>query len=387
MRIEALDMLATWATPGDRDRVMNRHMPLSERSAAVASKVLRDRIEELSAASDAVRDKFVEVGASLGLTEITKLILKTAQDKSVNGSRRAAAIKALATLDANSLQPLLKELLVDSNVDVRIASLTYLVKSAPDQSIGSLQTAIQSKEIRERQNAWDQIGTLSSDAGKKLIAEGVRSYLDGSLPRDCWLNVIEASKQKLDGDLSKLLEAKFAGLEKLKESDPKKYYEDSVDGGNVERGRTLFFTRTNLSCVRCHKVGATGGEVGPNLSELGSKKDREYLLEAIVAPNSTIAQGFETIVILDENGQTTSGILKSEDDTIVKLMDPQGAIIEIEKDSIEARRKGLSSMPADLVTKLSKRELRDLVAYLSSLDGSPAATAGLNDTEGGHKVE
>lgn len=44
-------------------------------------------------------------------------------------------------------------------------------------------------------------------------------------------------------------------------------------------------------------------------------------------------------------------------------------------------------MPADLMKYLSKRELRDLVAYLSSLDGSENATAGLDDPNGGHKVE
>jgi quinoprotein glucose dehydrogenase len=111
------------------------------------------------------------------------------------------------------------------------------------------------------------------------------------------------------------------------------------------------------------------------------------MLEAIVAPNTVIAQGFETVVILDDNGNTFSGILKSEDDAMVTLMDAQGALVKIEKNSIEGRRKGASSMPADLMKYLNKRELRDLVAYLSSLDGSENATGGLDDSNGGHKVE
>ena len=67
-------------------------------------------------------------------------------------------------------------------------------------------------------------------------------------------------------------------------------------------------------------------------------------------------------------------------------MDAQGALIKIAKDSIEERKKGLSSMPVDLLKYLNKRELRDLVAYLATLDGSPAAIAGPNDSEG-HKLE
>ena len=91
-------------------------------------------------------------------------------------------------------------------------------------------------------------------------------------------------------------------------------------------------------------------------------------------------------MILDEDGKTVSGILKTEDGKSLTLMDAQGALIKIAKDSIEERKKGLSSMPVDLLKYLNKRELRDLVAYLATLDGSSAAIAGPNDSEG-HKLE
>jgi quinoprotein glucose dehydrogenase len=67
-------------------------------------------------------------------------------------------------------------------------------------------------------------------------------------------------------------------------------------------------------------------------------------------------------------------------------MDAQGMLVKIEKETIEGRRKGVSSMPIDLLKYLNKRELRDLVAYLATLDGSPAAVAGPN-SGGGHKLE
>ena len=387
LRIEALDMLANWAKPGDRDRIMNRHQPLGDRSPEAAVKVLRQRIEELSAAPQAVSDKFLEVGAKAGLTEIAKIILVTAQDATSNGVRRGAAIKALTSLAPTSIQPHIKDLLQDTNVEVRMASLAFQVAKAPEEATKSLQQAIGSKVISERQFAWDQLASMSTTAAKGLISTGVNSYLAGTLDRDCWVNVVEAAKGKLEPDLDRKLADKLADLDKLKESDPKKHFEDCIDGGNVNQGRLLFFTRSSLSCVRCHKVGSTGGEVGPVLGALGSQKSREYLLEAIVAPNSVIAQGFETVVILDDEGKTVSGILKSEDDTILTLMDAQGALISVKKDSIEERKKGLSSMPVDLLKYLNKRELRDLVAYLSSLDGSPGAIVGPNDAQDGHKLE
>ena len=39
----------------------------------------------------------------------------------------------------------------------------------------------------------------------------------------------------------------------------------------------------------------------------------------------------------------------------------------LRKDDVDEMQAGLSGMPADLVKQLSKREVRDLVAYLSSL--------------------
>ncbi len=385
LRIEALDMLANWAKPGNRDRVMNRHLPLADRSAEVAAKVLQQRIEELSATPQAVRDKFLEVGAKAGLTEVAKILLLTAQDTKADGARRGSAIRALTSLSSDSIQPFIKDLMQDTNVDVRMASIAFLVVKAPDEATKSLKQAIGSKLIRERQFAWDQLGSMSTAAAKGLIANGVNAYLTGTLDRDCWINVVEAAKGNLEAVLEKKLADKLADLEKIKESDPKKHFEDCIDGGNVNQGRSLFFTRSSLSCVRCHKVGSTGGEVGPVLSALGSQKNREYLLEAIVTPSLVIAQGFETVVILDDEGRTISGILKSEDDLNLTLMDAQGAMITVAKDSIEERKKGLSSMPVDLLKYLNKRELRDLVAYLSSLDGSPAAVIGPNDEQGGHK--
>jgi quinoprotein glucose dehydrogenase len=251
----------------------------------------------------------------------------------------------------------------------------------------TLASAIDSTQPRERQYAWDQLGKLDLEGAKLLIAKGVGAYLDGSIANDCKLNVVEASVGKLSDALQKRLDTKLSEQAASKESSPVQFYEDCAEGGDIELGKSLFFTRSSLSCVRCHKVGSSGGEVGPALGSLGLQKSNSYLLEAIVAPNTTIAQGFETVLILDADGNTLSGILKSEDESQVTLMDAQGVLVKIDKESIEARRKGASSMPADLMKYMNKRELRDLVAYLKSLDGSPSATAGLNESEGGHKLE
>jgi len=94
----------------------------------------------------------------------------------------------------------------------------------------------------------------------------------------------------------------------------------------------------------------------------------------IVDANNDIAKGFDSIVLVLTDGQTKTGILKSEDAKEVRLMTAEGHLIAVPKDQIDERRRGLSAMPADLVDKMSRSELRDLVEFLANLreeHGSP----------------
>ena len=144
-------------------------------------------------------------------------------------------------------------------------------------------------------------------------------------------------------------------------------WSETLHGGNAEKGRKIFFENSEVSCLRCHKVQGTGGEVGPDLTGIGGKQKREYLLEAIVEPDKQIAKGYETVVLTLNDGKVKSGILKSEDKKEVRLMTPEGEILVVPVEEIDTRARGPSAMPADLVKHLSRRDLRDLVEFLSSL--------------------
>ena len=143
-------------------------------------------------------------------------------------------------------------------------------------------------------------------------------------------------------------------------------FREALSGGDGSRGRTIFFEKTEVSCVRCHKVGDTGGEVGPNLTTIGLKP-RKYLLESIADPNKVIAEGFDTVVAITDDGLVHTGIVKDQDDTTITLVNADGKVIVLDKDSIDEQVPGRSSMPEDLVKQLTPREMRDLVEYLSTL--------------------
>jgi putative heme-binding domain-containing protein len=138
-------------------------------------------------------------------------------------------------------------------------------------------------------------------------------------------------------------------------------------GGDADNGRRLFFYKQELSCLRCHKVNGEGGEVGPEMKGIGTRQKRDYLLESIVDPNKQIAKGYDSVLLVLNNGQTRAGVLKGEDAKEIRLMTAEGKLVTVAKDEVDERHPGKSAMPEDVIKKLSKSELRDLVEFLAGL--------------------
>ena len=95
-----------------------------------------------------------------------------------------------------------------------------------------------------------------------------------------------------------------------------------------------------------------------------------------MVPNKDIAEGFAQQIIITDEGDQITGIVKEENDEVVKLMDSDGKVVTVEKDAIDGRKTGKSSMPEDVVQQLSQSEIRDLVEYLVWRRTKPAAGEG-----------
>ncbi len=138
-------------------------------------------------------------------------------------------------------------------------------------------------------------------------------------------------------------------------------------GGDAENGRRIFFYKQETSCLRCHKVNGVGGEVGPEMKGLGARQNRDYILESIVDPNKQIAKGYDSVLLVLNNGQTRTGVLKGEDAKEIRLMTAEGKLITVAKSDVDERHPGKSAMPQDEIKHLSKSELRDVVEFLAGL--------------------
>ncbi len=370
MRIEALDMLAKWSKPGVKDRVLGSYRPTEPRPIKVAADALSTRVDALMTANDLVREKAIEVSATLGLKKIVPLLIQRAADTDRSPAVRANALRSLARLDQKQALKIAKQVKMLPATELLPAALEVLAAIDATASLGTFITATESRVMGIRQLGWDLLAKLDAPKSTAAIVAGVQKYLDGTLPQDVHLNVLEAAQGRIGAELTAAITEHDRAIAA---ADPLGPWLVSLHGGDPGNGSKLFFEKTEVSCLRCHQVDRAGGEVGPKLSTIGKQRDRRYLLESICLPNSQIAKGFETAVIANDLGQVFTGIVKTENDDYVELILSNGSQERIYIDDIEARRKGNSSMPDDLVKLMSRRELRDMVAYLASLQIDPRA--------------
>jgi putative membrane-bound dehydrogenase-like protein len=137
--------------------------------------------------------------------------------------------------------------------------------------------------------------------------------------------------------------------------------------GNPDRGRKVLFNTEKSLCLKCHRIGDQGERIGPELTGIGSRFSRIYILESILEPSRTIAPSFGTIVVALKNGKVLTGVKVSETQTTLTLADNQGQKHTIARTDIEEQTPSpLSTMPEGLEKRLTEEELVDLIASLMS---------------------
>ncbi|MFO0945854.1 MAG: PVC-type heme-binding CxxCH protein [Planctomycetota bacterium] len=143
--------------------------------------------------------------------------------------------------------------------------------------------------------------------------------------------------------------------------------EPQLAGGNALQGK-LVFQGKKAACATCHRVGAQGGIIGPDLSTIGKIRTARDLAEAIAFPSASLARGFQTYTVVLENGEVHSGVLSRETADAVFLRTAQRNEVRLPRKEIESiAPSDVSVMPQGLDRTLSIEEFRDLVAYLESL--------------------
>ncbi len=360
LRVEALEMLAEWAVPPLRDKIVGLHRPLAPRDGAVAAAALQPLLAQISQdAPNSVRLAATRTATALGVKQGDSFV--TLADTALAPEIRAEALNTLALQKSARLPDAFKLALADKNETVRLAALR--LPGGADTT--TLLATLGKGSMAEKQAALAALATSTDPAADDALAKQLDRLIAGQAEKELQLDILEAAAKRT----APAVKERGQRFEKSRDAkDALAPWRETLFGGNAAAGRKTFVERQDAACLRCHKVNGEGGEVGPELKGLGQKQAREAILESILFPNKNIAPGFENVVVELKNGKSYAGQVKRETATELDILSPEdGVLLKLSKQEIKSRDRGLSAMPEELAKLLSKTELRDLVEFLSTV--------------------
>jgi putative heme-binding domain-containing protein len=139
------------------------------------------------------------------------------------------------------------------------------------------------------------------------------------------------------------------------------------DSASADHGRALFEGKGG--CLECHRMAGKGSRKGPDLSDVGSIRDRATLQHAIDTPGEAMLPQYRWIRAVTRDGRTILGMRLNEDTHSVQLMDQNERLISLAKSELREYNLLRTSMPS-YRDKLTPEEIADLVTYLLSVKGS-----------------
>jgi len=157
----------------------------------------------------------------------------------------------------------------------------------------------------------------------------------------------------------------------------------SVAGGTAagdhEKGREVY---RKLGCQSCHIVAGEGGDFGPELTAIGSRRAPDYLRQAVIDPGAALPRGapipgrgfseFLPVRLVTQDGHEVNGVRVNEDSFTIQVKDVSSKLYSFRKTDVKQLDKlfGKSMMP-EYKARVTAAELEDLVAYLGGLGAGP----------------
>ena len=143
-----------------------------------------------------------------------------------------------------------------------------------------------------------------------------------------------------------------------------------VSGGNQAAGAAIVAGKG--MCLTCHRVQGKGSRLGPDLTDIGTLRTPEQLMTSLLEPDAEILPENRFYRVVARDGGTTSGRLLNLDSFQILMLDEKEQLRSFQKS--ELREHGFikaSKMPS-YRERLTRQELADVIAYLSTLKGVAA---------------
>ena len=360
LRIEALEALASWNASPFLDRVEGRVRSLPTRTPDAGSQLFAELIEPLwSKASPALGLVLARLVFEQRLVVPPALLADCVRSPSQPVALRVQALKALARAQGPELPELVQRLTESKPEELRQAALEIQAERAPAKFFEYARKQWDTATVGEQQWLLRLLTQRPEPDATTLLTQQFDRLTSGTLPQALILDVQEALRQHGHAHLA-------ARAKDWEQAHPEQKSRALLAGGNPEAGRRLFQGSVQGQCARCHNAGGEGQQAGPVLQGIGQRATPETLLESLLDPSARIAEGYATVSLTLKGGETLDGLLLQEREGRLRLRLISGEVRTVPTSDIASRSANPQSVMPPMGEVLSPRELRDLVAFLSS---------------------
>jgi len=239
-------------------------------------------------------------------------------------------LDALGTSKAKNLGGALVEKLPKLSIAARPVALR-LVLGRPESAKAFLD-AVEKGALRFDMLQLDQKQALAAHPNKELAERAKKLLaLGGGLP--------DANRQKVIDELKPILLKK----------------------GDTPNGKKMFTTH----CAKCHKHGAEGMQIGPDLTGFAVHPKEEILIH-VLDPSRSVEGNYKAYIAKLLDGRVITGVLSAQTKTTVELRDAENKLWNFPlADLDELVESKLSLMPEGFEKQMKPEELTDLLEFLT----------------------
>jgi putative membrane-bound dehydrogenase-like protein len=296
--------------------------------------------------------------------EIATSLLKTALDETQKDDARLNSVKQFVDLrgsDEAGLKQLLgaitprsSPMLASGIIDALSNAKTELVGPALLSRFPTLSPASRSTALKV---------LLSRTESTRLLLNAIEKGQIGFT--ELTLNQKQSLASNSDQEISARAKKLLAAGGGLPSADRQKVIEELHDllkkTGNAGLGKEMF----KKHCSACHQHSGEGNRVGPDLTGM-NVHPKEELLVHILDPNRSVEGNFRLYKVVTLDGKQLEGMLLSETNTSIELIDPQAKKSVILRDDIETlTASNKSLMPEGFEKQMTPEEMSNLLEFLT----------------------
>lgn len=360
-RIEAIEVLMNWLKPAWNDRVNGRHRePKQETLDDIKLEIQNQLPQMMSVSSTTLQSMLAKLSKLLNLKADPKTMFSWLQDPQRDLPTRVEALELLFN-EKDFSQKAYDYAFQSKQPDLRSSAVCLLLQKDPPQAFSAAKFILSKGENKEKQKVIQTLATLEDKTSASMLTKALDKLMVGKLNPELTYELLQAADQRNFVEYRrKYNESQKKSLSELGPYTPLMY------GGNEIKGQKIFNEHLSAQCIRCHSLGGVGSAVGPDLAGVANRLKKYELLESLLLPGNQIAKGFGITTISLKNGSIVAGSLYEENKTQMIIKTPDGKFNTVERINIASQSPAISMMPS-MKGILSDLEIRDVMAYLSSL--------------------